>query len=181
MVLEYLFFWNYKTNADNSWRPEPGQNPTQYIDNLPATLKRTDLEATAVDVAPIVVGAGGFAHLLQLPHFGFTSPMSIFRNVRTMTAMHRTVLFVTPVVLACQAAGIEYRYFIPRWSHERELRRDEEEVRQHVDVGMAIGSMSWASRMVFRIGARYWAPIDIILGGALADLMDREDRKAHGF
>lgn len=181
MALQYLFFWNYKNAESNRWRPEPGHNPTKYINNLPNPVKRTDLEATVVDIAPFVAGMGGLAHISQIHDFGFTAPASIFRNVKTMTAMHRTVVYLTPLVLACQAGGIEYRNFIPRWAHDRELRRDEEEVRQHIDVGMAIGSISWITRMFFRFGARYWAPIDIVAGGALADLMHREYLKAHGF
>lgn len=180
MVLEYLFFWNYKTPDSNKWRPEPGNNPTKYVDNLPAALKRTDLEATVVDVAPFVAGVGGLAHISQIHEFGFTARASIFTNVKTMTAMHRTVVYLTPLVLACQAAGVEYRSLIPRWAHDRELRRDEEEVRKHVDVGMAIGSVSWVTRMFFKLGARCWAPIDIVTGGALADLLQREYIKAHG-
>jgi hypothetical protein len=139
------------------------------------------MEATVVDTAPIVAGVGGFAHLSQIPHFGFTAPASVFRNVQTMTAMHRTVLVVAPLVLTCQAVGLEYRFAIPRWCHPRELRRDEEEVRRHVQVGMAVGGGLWVARLLFRFGARYWAPIDVVMGGALADLMHREWVKAHEF
>ena len=99
-----------------------------------------------------------------------------------MLAMHRTVLYLTPFVLLCQAAGIGYRSYIPRWNHDREKRRDEEEVRQHIDAGMAIGAVSWVLRIyVFNLGRAYWAPLDVVMGGALSDLMDREYRKAHGF
>lgn len=95
--------------------------------------------------------------------------------------MHTTTLVVAPLILALQASGLQYRYLIPRWASDRELRRDEEEVRKHVDVGMALGSAIWLSRLAFRIGGRYWAPIDIIAGGALSDLLHREYLKAHGF
>ncbi|EME48776.1 hypothetical protein DOTSEDRAFT_67724 [Dothistroma septosporum NZE10] len=179
--LQHLFFWNFKGPESNKWRPEPGGNPTKYIDSLPTFLKRTDLEATVVDIAPFVAGAGGLAHTSQIHQFGFTVPASVFRNVKTMTAMHRTVLYLAPVVFACQAVGFEYRDFIPRFAHERELRRDEEEVRKHVDAGMYIGGGIYAVRMAFKVGARYWAPIDIVMGGALTDLLQREYIKAHGF
>lgn len=95
--------------------------------------------------------------------------------------MHRTTLYLSPLILAFQAGGLDYRTYIPRWCHTRELRRDEEEVRKHIDVGMAIGSLGWITRMAFKVGVRYWAPIDIIMGGALADLLHREYVKAHGF
>lgn len=98
-----------------------------------------------------------------------------------MTAIHRTTVFLPPLVLAFQAAGLDYRTYIPRWAHSRELRRDEEEVRKHIDVGMGIGGIGWILRLAFKVGPRYWAPIDIIMGGALADLLHREYLKAHGF
>ncbi|CZT25799.1 uncharacterized protein RCC_11468 [Ramularia collo-cygni] len=180
MAYNTLFFWVSKTPSDNQWRPQPGNSPTIYS-SLPPILRRLDLHATVVDCAPFIAGAGGLAHLSQLNDFGFTAPASIFRNIKTMTAMHRTTLYLAPLILAFQAAGLEYRTYIPRWSHERELRRDEEEVRKHIDVGMGIGSLSWLVRMSFKVGVRYWAPIDIVMGGALADLLHREYVKAHGF
>lgn len=179
-ILQYLFFWNLKSPQDNHWRPQPGQNPLTYLDNLPQFLKRTDLEATIVDTAPFIAGAGSLAHLSQLQNFGFTSHWSIFSNPKTLMTMHRTTLLVAPMIFVCQALGWEYRYAIPRWCHERELRREEEEVRQHVDVGMGLGAAVWFSRLAFKFGPRYWAPIDIVMGGALADLMHREYMKAHG-
>ena len=123
---------------------------------------------------------GGVAHISQAHQFGFTAHASVFRNIKTMTAMHRTVLFLTPLVFICQAWGWEYRSFIPRWAHDRERRRDEKDVREQVDVGMAFGAATWLARMVFKIGARYWSPIDVVMGGALADLMHREYMRAHG-
>lgn len=180
-VLQYLFFWNLKAPEHNYWHPEPGKSPIKYITNLPKSLERCDIPATVVDSAPFIAAAGGLAHLSQIFQFGFTAPASIFRNAKTMTAMHTTTLVVAPLILALQASGLQYRYLIPRWASDRELRRDEEEVRKHVDVGMALGSGVWFSRLAFRIGARYWAPIDIIAGGALSDLMHREYLKAHGF
>ncbi|CAK3893741.1 Hypothetical predicted protein [Lecanosticta acicola] len=180
-LLQYLFFWNLKAPEHNKWHPEPGKSPTQYIDNLPLSLKQLDVPATVVDSAPVIAGVGGLAHLSQAHAFGFTARASVFRNVKTLTAIHTTTLVVAPLILALQASGFEYRYFIPRWASDRELRRDEEEVRQHVDVGMAFGSLSWIGRLAFKLGARYWAPIDVIMGGALADLMHREYLKAHGF
>lgn len=95
--------------------------------------------------------------------------------------MHRAVLLLTPLVLLCQAAGLEYRQLMPRWSHDRERRREEGEVRRHVDWGMGLGAVGWVVRMyVFKVGRRYWAPLDVVIGGALADLMHREYCKAHG-
>lgn len=180
MALPSVFFWISKTQDDNQWRPQPGHNPTTYP-NLPLALQRADLQAMVVDCAPFIAGAGGLAHISQINDFGFTAPASIFRNIKTMTAMHRTTFLLSPLILGFQAAGLDYRIYIPRWSHPRELRRDEEEVRKHIDVGMGIGSISWILRMTFRFGARYWAPIDIVMGGALADLLHREYCKAHGF
>ena len=181
MALNYLFFWNLKSSSDNAWHPLPGANPIQYIDNLPTWIKRQDIEATAVDVAPFVVGVGALAHLRQLNDFGFTAHASVFRNAKTLMALHRSVLVFTPLVLACQATGLEYRYLVPRWAHEREMRRDEEQVRRHVDVGMYAGVACWAIRMYgLRLGTRYWAPLDVVLGGFLADLAHREYCKAHG-
>ncbi|KAK4541424.1 hypothetical protein LTR36_008025 [Oleoguttula mirabilis] len=183
MALSTLFFWNFKTPQDNQWHPYPGANPTTHIDNLnlPLWTKRLDLQATCVDVAPFIAGVGGLAHIRQANNFGFEAHASVFRNPKTLGAMHRAVLVVAPVVLACQAAGFEYRTFIPRWCHDRERRRDEEEVRTHVDVGMYAGAALWFVRMYgFRAGRAYWAPIDVIMGGALADLMHREYCKAHG-
>lgn len=180
MALQTIFFWLSKTPEDNQWRPQPGKNPTLYP-SLPPILQRTDIHAMIVDGAPFITGAGGLAHISQINHFGFTAPASIFRNVKTMSAMHRTTIFLPPLILAFQAAGLDYRTYIPRWAHPRELRRDEEEVRKHIDVGMGIGSASWILRLTFKLGARFWAPIDIVMAGALADLLHREYIKAHGF
>ncbi|KJX97258.1 hypothetical protein TI39_contig519g00004 [Zymoseptoria brevis] len=176
-----IFYWVGKTPVDNAWRPQPGQNPTKYFDRLPNAFHRMDLAAMVVDCAPFIAGAGGVAHLSQAMHFGFTAHASIFRNAKTLTAIHRTALVLAPLIFLCQASGFEYRRFIPRWAHERELRRDEEEVRKHVDVGMAIGGGLWTARLLFRLGARYWAPVDVIMGGALADLLQREYLRAHSF
>ena len=182
MNLSWLFFWNYKTTLDNAWHPRPGANPIKYTDNLPVWAKRTDIEAAVVDTAPFVAGAGGFAHMSQLNNLGWTAPASVFRNKTTMMAMHRTLLFLTPIVLLCQGAGFQYRDFIPRWSHDREKRRDEEVVRTHINWGMGAGAVSWVLRMyVLGVGRAYWAPLDVVMGGALADLMHREYNKAHGF
>ncbi|KAK3117350.1 hypothetical protein LTR53_001340, partial [Teratosphaeriaceae sp. CCFEE 6253] len=174
MALQYLFFWNTKTPEDNAYHPEVNGSSTITTANLPTWLKRIDPEAACVDIAPFVAGVGGLAHLRQANDFGFTARASIFSNPKTLLAMHRTVLYLTPVVLLCQATGIEYRNFVPRWSHERERRRDEEEVRGHVDFGLYAGTACWFVRMYgFRVGARYWAPIDIVMGGALSDLLHR--------
>ena len=177
--LQHLFFWKFKEPESNKWRPEPGGNPNKHIDNLPTFMKRTDLAATVVDVAPFIAGAGGLAHVSQIHSIGFTVPASVFRNVKTMTAMHRTTLYLTPLVLVCQAIGFQYRDFIPRLAHERELRRDEEGVRKHVDAGMYVGGCIYALRMAFKVGARYWAPIDVVMGGALTGLLQIEYIKAH--
>ena len=181
MKLANLFFWNHKTPTDNNWHPSPGKSAVKHLDNLPQWIKRTDIEAAVVDIAPFITGAGGIAHMSQLNSLGWTAPANIFRNRTTMMAMHRTVLFLTPVILLCQAAGFEYRNFIPRWSHDRERRRDEEDVRKQVEAGMGIGGVSWLLRLyVFKLGRAYWAPLDVVMGGALADLMHREYCKAHG-
>jgi len=180
-ALSNIFFWNFKTRQDNEWRPSPGDDSVKRIDNLPQWLKQTDLQATCVDVAPFVAGAGGLAHLRQLNNFPLEAHASIFRNARTLTAMHRTTLFLTPLILACQAVGLEYRYPIPRWCHDRERRRDEEEVRTHVDFGMYAGVAIWFIRIYgLRWGRAYWTPIEVVMGGALTDLAHREYCKAHG-
>ena len=141
------------------------------------------MPAAIVDSAPFICGVGGFAHLRQLNSLGWTAPASIFHNTKTMGAMHGAALLLPAVILTCQAGGVEYRDFIPRWSHGRERRRDESEVREHVQVGTAIGLGIWAVRLfVFRAGRAYQNPLlEATMGGALADLMDREYRKAHGF
>ncbi|KAF2763904.1 hypothetical protein EJ03DRAFT_332331 [Teratosphaeria nubilosa] len=180
-LLPYLFFWTHKSPESNTWRPVPGANP-KPIDNLPPFLARTDLAATSIDAAPFIAGAGSLAHLRQIHKFGFTASANIFANPKTLRALHRTTLVLIPAVLVAQALGLEYRYAIPRWSHEREMRRDEEEVRRHVDVGMYAGVACWAVRLYgLRWGRAFWAPMEVVMGGALADLMHREYGKAHGF
>ncbi|TKA80635.1 hypothetical protein B0A55_01861 [Friedmanniomyces simplex] len=181
MALQYLFFWTSKTPLDNAYHPLVNGSPTKQISNLPRWLQNLDPQAATVDIAPFVAGVGGLAHIRQANDFGFTARASVFANPKTLLAMHRTILYVTPVILLCQASGIEYRDFIPRWSHERERRRDEEEVRKHVDVGMLAGAACWVLRMYgLRWGRVYWAPMDVVMGGALADLLHREYVKAHG-
>ncbi|KAF1827157.1 uncharacterized protein K489DRAFT_310628 [Dissoconium aciculare CBS 342.82] len=181
MALDSLLYWRHKDDQHNLWRPVPGQSATLYRDNLPNIVKRMDVEATVVDAAPFITVVGAATHVSQLHSFGFTTSASLFKNVKTLTALHRATLFVTPVVLACQAAGFNYRAYIPRWAHAREVQRDEEIVRQHIDAGMALGAASWLLRLSFKLGARYWAPIDILAGGALADVMQREYLRAHAF
>lgn len=41
--------------------------------------------------------------------------------------------------------------------------------------------MAWTARMIMRVGVRYWAPIDIVLGGAGADVLHREYVRTHAF
>lgn len=176
---QYLFFWNSKTRSDNDWHPQIGQCPTKYTKNLPHILQRADIEATLVDAAPFVASIGAIRHASQLFDFGFTAPASIPRNVKTMTAIHRSVLLSVPLVLFMQISGIQYRTLIPRWCHERERHRDEATVRRHVDVGAYIGSVSWVARMMLKVGVRYWAPIEVVLGGALSDVLHREYIRTH--
>lgn len=179
MALSYVFFWNFKAPEDNLWHPIPGHGTAIYPATFPGFLRRVDLEAAVVDVAPFVAGAGGIAHLRQLNDFGLTARASIFANKLTMSALHRSAMYLTPLVLGLQAAGVEYRYCIPRWAHDREKRRDEEEVRKHVNTGLALGALSSITRSVFKIGPR-WSLLDVVMGGALADLLFREYWKAHG-
>jgi hypothetical protein len=140
-----------------------------------------DIDAMVVDAAPFVAVIGAATHVSQLHSFGFTVSANLFKNVKTLTSLHRATLIATPLVLACQAAGLNYRAYIPRWAHKRELERDEEVVRQHISAGMAMGAALWFSRLVLKLGARYWAPVDILAGGALADVMQREYIRAHAF
>jgi len=181
MKLDGLYFWQHKRPQDNAWRPLPAANPIKHP-TLPLWAQRIDVEAATPDVAPFIAGAGSLAYLRQLPHLGWTAPVNPFMNHMTMSSMHRTTLFVTPLVLFLQVAGKDYRQFIPRWNNDRERRRDEVEARQHVDAGMAMGLGVWTLRMFVFGGAgrKYWAPMDVILGGALTDLLHREHRKAHG-
>jgi hypothetical protein len=181
MSLQSLSFWTTKTPSANAWHPQIGQCPTQYTKNLPPILQRTDVEATLVDVAPFIASVGALRHASQLFNFGFTVSANVFKNVRTMAALHASTLLFLPMVLSLQAAGVEYRNFIPRWTTVAEATRDEEEVRRHVDVGAYLGGISWAARMIMRVGVRYWAPIDVVLGGAGADMLHREYVRTHAF
>ncbi|KAF3034668.1 hypothetical protein E8E12_002973 [Didymella heteroderae] len=181
MPFQSLLFWTTKTPSDNAWHPRIGQCPTQYTKNLPHILKRTDVEATLVDAAPFVASVGALRHASQLFNFGFTVSGNVFKNARTLAALHTSTLTFLPMVLFLQAAGIEYRSLIPRWSTAAESTRDEEEVRRHVDVGAYLGGMAWAARMIMRVGVRYWAPIDVVLGGAGADVLHREYVRTHAF
>lgn len=181
--LQYLLFWNYKRIEDNQWHPVPGDNPVKSLTTLPSWTSRIDPEAAVVDSAPFVFGAGAFAHLSQLNDLGWTAQANIFKNPRTLAVVHRTTLFLVPAILVLQAAGVEYRYCIPRWAHERERGRDELQVRNHVEVGMGFGALGYVARLtVFSnpLGRRFWVPLEVVLGGGLADLMHREFVKAHG-
>lgn len=183
-LLPYLFFWNYKFSPDNAWHPLPGANPTRHLTNLPTWTSRLDPEAAVVDTAPFVFGAGALAHLSQLNDLGWTAQANIFKNPRTLSAVHRTTLLLVPFVLVLQVAGLDYRYAIPRWAHERERGRDEVEVRKHVEAGMGLGVLGWVARMTVLsnpLGRRFWVPVEVVLGGGLADLMHREFVKAHGY
>lgn len=179
MPLQLLSYWNIKTPSDNAWHPQIGQCPTRYTRNLPPILQRTDIEATLVDAAPYIASVGALRHASQAFHFGFTVSANVFKNARTLNSMHVSTLLFVSLVLSFQAAGIEYRNLIPRWSTERERYRDEEEVRRHVDVGAYLGALSWVARMIMRVGVRYWAPIDVVLGGAGADVLHREYFRTH--
>lgn len=181
--LAYAFFWNYKNNVDNLWHPIPGGNPIKALTKLPPWTSRIDPEAAVVDVAPFVFGAGALAHLSQLNDLGWTAQANIFKNPKTLGAVHRTTLVLVPLILTLQAVGAEYRQFIPRWAHERERGRDEGQVRNHVEAGMALGALGYVGRLTILsnpMGRRFWVPVEIVLGGGLADLMHREFVKAHG-
>lgn len=169
-----------KAPNDNAWHPQIGQCPTQYTKNLPLLLQRTDVEATLVDAAPYIASVSALRHASQAFDFGFTVSANVFKNVKTLNALHTSTLIFIPLVLSFQAAGIQYRNLIPRWSTDRERYRDEEEVRRHVDVGAYLGVMTWVVRMIMRVGVRYWAPIDVVLGGAGADVLHREYFRTHG-
>ncbi|KAF2717478.1 hypothetical protein K431DRAFT_306923 [Polychaeton citri CBS 116435] len=174
-----LFFWNLKTPSDNAWHPEPGKSPVQHRDGLPLILRRIDTTAAIPDVAPFVAGAGSIAHLSQYNSLGWTTPASIFQNPRTLSALNRSATIISVVFLSCQAAGLDYRYLIPRWASDREKRRDELEVRRHVETGMIFGLGSSIVRTIMGWGPRF-SLLDIVMGGALADLAHREYCKAHG-
>lgn len=173
-----LMFWLYKTPADNEWHPIPGQNPKKDTKPLPRWLDNIDPAAAVVDAAPFVSGAGFITYARQYNQLGWTVPASVFRNPRTLAAMHLTAMYVTPIICLLQATEVQYRNIIPRWASERELRRDEETARSHVEVGMLAGVASTAIRTFYKLGPRY-SLMDIILGGALADLCHREYLRAH--
>ena len=178
-----MFFWNHKIGRDNLWHPIPGGNSIQPITTLPPWTSRIDPAAAIVDAAPFVFGAGALAHLSQLNDLGWTAQANVFKNPRTLGAVHGATLIVFPLVLALQATGLEYRYAIPRWAHERERGRDEVEVRKHVEAGAGLGVLGYVARMTIfsnPLGRRVWAPVEVVLGGGLADLMHREFVKAHG-
>ncbi|TKA23842.1 hypothetical protein B0A50_06977 [Salinomyces thailandicus] len=180
--LQYLFFWNFKDHTDNQWHPDPIHSNIKRLNNLPTQLKRLDIDATCVDAAPFIFSAGALAYIRQLHLFPLEAHASPFRNLRTLAAWHRATLVVAPVVLACQGLGLDYRMLIPRWCSDWERRREEEEVRGHVAFGMYAGAASWFIRMYgLRRGRAYWAPIDVIMGGALTDLAHREYYKTHNF
>ncbi|OAG07514.1 uncharacterized protein CC84DRAFT_1243093 [Paraphaeosphaeria sporulosa] len=181
MPFQSLLFWSSKTPLDNAWHPQIGRCPTQYTKNLPLVLQRTDAEATLVDAAPFIASIGALRYASQLFNFGFTVSANVFKNVRTLTALHTSTLLFVPMVLSLQAAGVEYRNFIPRWRTAAESTRDEEEVRRHVDAGAYLGGMAWVARLIMRVGVRYWAPIDVVLGGAGADVLHREYVRTHAF
>lgn len=181
--LHYLFFWNHKDALSNAWHPLPGGDPSKPLTALPEWTYRLDAAATAVDAAPFVLAAAALAHLRQLPALGWTAPASVFANARTLAAAQRATLGLVPAVLLAQAAGWEYRYCVPRWAHERERGRDEVQVRRHVEVGMGVGVLGYVARMTVwahPLGRRVWVPVEVVLGGGLADLMHREFVKAHG-
>lgn len=178
-LTSYLFYWNLKTPTDNLWHPLPGASPTKHLTTAPTWTSRLDLPATAVDAAPFVVAAGSLAYIRQYSSLGWTVPASPFANKRTMLAMHRAALFSVPAILLAQGLGLEYRYAIPRWSHERERGRDEEQARRHVEMGMFVGGAVMLGRSLAAMGPR-WSLMDLVLGGAVADLALREYYKAHG-
>jgi hypothetical protein len=179
-LTSYLFFWNLKTLQDNAWHPFPGASSTTYLSNLPAWTQKLDLAATAVDAAPFVTASGTIAYLSQLNNLGWTVPASPFANKLTISTLHRSALIATPVILGLQALDVQYRYLIPRWASERERRRDEEQARNHVEVGMLGGGALMIARTLAGMGPR-WSLLDVVLGGALADVLLREYYRAHDF
>lgn len=182
MSWDVLLFWRSKQASDNEWRPRPGHNPIVSTGQAPAWLKRMDFDAACVDAGPFIAGVGGFTHMVQLNQLGWTVPASIFRNTRTMTAMYRAAIRVPALFLVCQAAQVDYRSYIPRWCHDRERRRDELDVRQHVQAGEVIGLGIYFIRMLASNATRpYWSPLlEVVMAGALSDLLNREYWKAHG-
>ena len=181
--LAYLFFWHHKAPQDNTWHPVPGASatPAHLTNRLPSWTSKLDPEAAIVDASPLILASGAIAHFSQLNSLGWTVPASIFANQRTMLTSHRATLVLPPLLMLLQSLGVEYRYYIPRWAHERERGRDEAQVREHVNAGMGLGLIAYVARMaVFGAGRRFWAPIEVVLGGGLADVMHREFTRAHG-
>ncbi|QIX02534.1 hypothetical protein AMS68_008051 [Peltaster fructicola] len=171
-LLEHLMYWKHKSPGDNLWHPIPREVPRSPV------WKRIDIEAAVVDIAPFVAGAGAFAYMRQINDFGFTTTASVFGNRRTVLATHRASLVMAGAVLGLQVAGIEYRQYIPRWASDRESRRDDEEARQHIDAGMIAGLGILLTRTILRKGPSP-SLMDVILGGALGDVLLREYFRAH--
>lgn len=175
-TLDWFMYWKHKQSTDNLWRPIPRGLDSRL--GLPIWVQRIDVEAAVVDAAPFIVGAGAFAYLRQINEFGLTTTASVFGNRKTVLATHRASVIATSMVFGLQAAAVDYRQYIPRWASDREARRDEEEARQHIDAGMAAGCGILLVRTILKKGPTP-SLMDIVLCGALGDVLLREYFRAH--
>lgn len=183
--MSWLMFWNHKKPEDNLWHPIPGarkipHHAPRWLQN--PWMRRLDFEALAVDVTPYVLGAGTITHVSQVNQFGFTAHASVFKNPRTLSAMHTTANYAGLLVTILQLGQYNYRQLIPRWASERERRRDEEQARSHVLTGMIIGAGIGSARAVYTFRTRGYLSLsllEVVLGGGLADILLREYYRAH--
>lgn len=178
-------YWHQKRPEDNLWHPIPrGRSVLGVGDETSSQasssdwLQRLDLAALTVDAGPLVLGAGALRYIVQAPQFGFTATANVFKNKPTIQATHRTAQMVVPLFAGLQIAGIDYRYYLPRWASDRDHRMDEDEVRGHVDQGMILGLGTSFIRSVMRFGPR-WSIMDAVIGGYIADVLLREYFRAH--
>lgn len=174
MALDSLLYWKHKQPLDNQWRPAPGQDLARHRDTLPTVVQRMDVPAMVVDAAPIVAVIGAATHISQLRSLGSAASANWSTYINTMVAVNRAAATVPALLLLCQATGLNYRAYLPRWANERERERDEGSVREHIRLGMQTGTALWLTRLVCGLGAkRLSAPVDVLAFGALGDVMQR--------
>lgn len=168
-------YWQHKKPSDNAWHPISSPTTSPLV---PTWLRGFDSQALVVDAAPFVVATGAAVHLSQINRFGFTAYASPFRNPRTIAATHAAATFWVTVVTGLQLGGVNYRQYIPRWAGSFEPLRDETAVRQHIRFGMNVGFVVLLARFHFGKGP-IPSMMDVVIGGATADLLMREYFRAH--
>lgn len=170
-----IFYWRHKTDSDNDWHPR-----------LPSAangpLQRVDAEAAVADATGWVLLSGAASYVTQLPHLGVTQPFSPFTNQAVLRSLSATSTVAIGAILTAQAAGLQYRSYMPRWATEREKLQGDQESRSHILFGMQLGAVSLLVRNVFKIGPSFsrLSLLDIVIGGGVADICLREYYRAHG-